>query len=395
MLRRATGNPAHRPCASPFLPRWPAPSRRANGCCCRRVPGAAPLCRAPRSRRGLTCWRQRRRSGSAKPCWRAYWSPAATGRCPAIPPPFMPRSTGLRGSGSGPMRAASPPACEPRRGRPPRPRAAPSRHVEAFLEMLAAERGASTATLAAYRSDLADLAAFAARRDTALENAGAELLHAYLAAAPASLAPRTLARRLSALRQFFKFLIVDGIRPDDPTAGLDAPRRGRPLPKLLSEEEVGRLIAAAREWPAEAVQRDPRFLLVRGKGGKERLVPLNETARAALAAYLAVRSRFLPGGRPSAWLFPSSSRAGHLTRQRCGQLLKELALAAGLDPARLSPHVLRHAFASHLLDHGADLRSVQQMLGHADITTTQIYTHLLTARLHRLVASAHPLARRK
>src|SRR5205823_4642829 len=144
--------------------------------------------------------------------------------------------------------------------------------------------------------------------------------------------------------------------------------------------------------PLAAAQRDPRVMLVRGKGGKERLVPLNPPARQALAAYLECRSAFLPQRRPSRWLFPSRGAEGHLTRQRCGQLLKELALAAGLDPARLSPHVLRHAFASHLLDHGADLRSVQQMLGHADIATTQIYTHVQGERLRRLVESAHPLA---
>ncbi|MGE5269243.1 MAG: tyrosine-type recombinase/integrase, partial [Thiohalocapsa sp.] len=147
--------------------------------------------------------------------------------------------------------------------------------------------------------------------------------------------------------------------------------------------------------PLAAAQRDPRFLLVRGKGGKERVVPLSLPARQALAEYLECRSHFLPDRRPSRWLFPSHGAAGHLTRQRCGQLLKELALAAGLDPARLSPHVLRHAFASHLLDHGADLRSVQQMLGHADIATTQIYTHVQSERLRRLVETAHPLARRK
>jgi integrase/recombinase XerD len=316
-----------------------------------------------------------------------------------------------------------PPASDAKRGRPRRARAVLSKHVEAFLEMLAAERGAALLTLAAYRADLADLAAFAARHGTPLECVETGLLHAYLAAAQAPFAPRTLARRLSAIRQFFKFLVVEGIRPDDPTVGLDAPRLGGPLPKFLSEEEVERLIAAARRWPKEqgvrllclvellyasgsrisevtslpvaAVQRDPRFLLIRGKGGKERIVPLSEPARAALAAYLVVRSKFLSAGQASDWLFPSPSRAGHLTRQRCAQLLKELAPAAGLDPARLSPHVLRHAFASHLLDHGADLRSVQQMLGHADIATTQIYTHLLTNRLHRLVETAHPLARRK
>jgi integrase/recombinase XerD len=249
-------------------------------------------------------------------------------------------------------------------------------------------------------------------------------LHHYLSAgATRDLAPRTLARRLSAMRQFYRFLVIDGRRGDDPTSGLDAPRLGRPLPKLLSEADVARLIAAAEAWPDEegvrlrcllellyatglrvselvtlpavAAQRDPRFLLVRGKGGKERVVPLSQPSRQALALYLQCRGSFLPPGASSRYLFPSRGRDGHLTRQRCGQLLKELALAAGLDPARLSPHVLRHAFASHLLDHGADLRSVQQMLGHADIATTQIYTHVQGDRLRRLVESAHPLARRK
>ncbi len=303
------------------------------------------------------------------------------------------------------------------------------RHVEAFLEMLAAERGAAKLTLAAYANDLTDLAAFLAARGVALERADAAALHDYLAAAATRrLAPRTLARRLSAIRQFYRFLLSDGARGDDPTAGLDAPRLGRPLPKILSEAEVERLIEAAAAWPGEegvrlrcilellyatglrvselvglpfaAAQRDPRFLLVRGKGGKERVVPLSAPARQALAEYLACRERFLPEGarrdpRIMRWLFPSRGAAGHLTRQRCGQLLKELALAAGLDPALLSPHVLRHAFASHLLDHGAYLRSVQQMLGNADIATTQIYTHVQGERLRRLVETAHPLARRK
>ncbi|MGH7038684.1 MAG: tyrosine recombinase [Stellaceae bacterium] len=316
-----------------------------------------------------------------------------------------------------------PPTPEHKRGRPRRSRPAASRHVEAFLEMLAAERGAAPLTLAAYGADLADLAAFAAARGVALETAAAEVLHVYLAAATDRRSPRTLARRLSAMRQFFKFLIIEGVRPDDPTAGLDTPHLGRPLPKFLSEEEILRLIAAARarpeaegarllcllevlyasglrisellSLPAAAAERDPHVLLIRGKGGRERIVPLSEPARAALAAYLAVRPGFLPGGRPSPWLFPSPRRTGPLTRQRCAQLLKGLAPAAGLDPARLSPHVLRHAFASHLLDHGADLRSVQQMLGHADIATTQIYTHLATGRLRRLVERAHPLGRRR
>ena len=308
-----------------------------------------------------------------------------------------------------------------------------SRRLEAFLEMLAAERGAARLTLAAYRNDLADLARFLAASGTALEDADAAAVHDYLgAAATRHLAPRTLARRVSAMRQFFRFLVSDGGRSDDPTAGLDTPRLGRPLPKILGEAEVARLIEAALSWPGEegvrlrcllellyatglrvseliglpvaAAQRDPQFLLVRGKGGKERVVPLSGPARQALTAYLECRTRFLPQGAPgkiarwgktARWLFPSRGADGHLTRQRCGQLLKELALAAGLDPARLSPHVLRHAFASHLLDHGADLRSVQQMLGHADIATTQIYTHVQSERLRRLVETAHPLARRK
>jgi integrase/recombinase XerD len=299
--------------------------------------------------------------------------------------------------------------------------------VEAFLEMLAAERGAARLTLTAYRNDLADLAGFLAPRGIAIELADAGALHDYLGAiGTRELAPRTLARRLSAMRQFFRFLVIDGTRADDPTAGLDTPRLGRPLPKILSESEIGQLIATAANWPAKdgvrlrcllellyatglrvselvglpaaAAQRDPRFLMVRGKGGKERIVPLSEPARAALAAYLPERPRFMPQGRVLAaksarFLFPSRGEDGHLTRQRCHQLLKDLALAAGIDPAKLSPHVLRHAFASHLLDHGADLRSVQQMLGHADIATTQIYTHVQGERLRRLVETAHPLAR--
>jgi integrase/recombinase XerD len=295
--------------------------------------------------------------------------------------------------------------------------------------MLAAERGAARLTLAAYRNDLADLAGFVATRGMTLENAEPGVLHDYLASMTMRrLAPRTQARRLSAMRQFFRFLVGDGSRLDDPTTGLDTPRLGRLLPKILGEAEVERLIAAAASWPDEegarlrcllellyatglrvseliglplaGAQRDPRFLLVRGKGGRERVVPRSAPARQALTAYLECRSHFLPhkelpNPKMARWLFPSRGEDGHLTRQRCGQLLKELALAAGIDPARLSPHVLRHAFASHLLDHGADLRSVQQMLGHADIATTQIYTHVQSERLRRLVESAHPLARRK
>jgi integrase/recombinase XerD len=309
-------------------------------------------------------------------------------------------------------------------GRPAAVSAAISPRLEAFLEMLAAERGAARLTLAAYRNDLLDLSGFLVQRGEKLDGASPAALHDYLgAAATRRLSPRTLARRLSAIRQFYRFLLTDGLRGDDPSSGLDAPHLGRPLPKLLSEAEVAVLISAAEAWPGEegvrlrailellyatglrvtelatlplaAAQRDPRFLLVRGKGGRERMVPLSEPSRQALAAYLACRKHFLPEGRPSRFLVPSRGAEGHLTRQRCGQLLKELALAAGIDPARLSPHVLRHAFASHLLDHGADLRSVQQMLGHADIATTQIYTHVQGERLRRLVETAHPLAQRK
>jgi integrase/recombinase XerD len=308
------------------------------------------------------------------------------------------------------------------RGRPRLPRQPVPAEIERFLEMLAAERGAAVLTLDAYRRDLADLARCLGV--TPLAQADADGLRGYLAHQDATgMAPRTQARRLSALRQFFKFLVSEGIRSDDPTSLLDSPRQTPALPKLLSEDEVLRLIAAAAEdrspeglrlaaiveilyasglriselvsLPLGAVARSERAILVRGKGGKERLVPLGEAARAAIDAYLAARAAFIPGGLRSGWLFPSSAaRTGHLSRIRCGQLLKELAIRAGIDPGRLSPHVLRHAFATHLLSHGADLRSVQQMLGHADIATTQIYTHVEADRLKSLVATRHPLARR-
>ena len=291
--------------------------------------------------------------------------------------------------------------------------------------MLAAERGAAPLTLAAYQNDLSNLAVFLSGERRRAGGGGSGKT-ARLPGEPRLLlvlTPRTLARRISAMRQFYKFLLLEGVRQDDPTAEIDTPRLGRPLPKMLSETEVKTLLGATQSWPGNegirlgcilellyatglrvselvtlplaAVRRDPRFLVISGKGGKERVVPLSEPGRVALRKYLECREDFLPDARPSRWLFPSRGRAGHLTRQRTGQLLKELALKAGLDPERLSPHVLRHAFASHLLDHGADLRSVQQMLGHADIATTQIYTHVETERLRKLVESAHPLARRK
>ena len=302
------------------------------------------------------------------------------------------------------------------------PRKAPlSRRVDTFLEMLAAERGAASNTLQAYRRDLADFSAFVAARGRLPEDADGTAVRDYLAhLSGAGMAPSTSARRLSALRQFFRFLYADGLRDDDPCATIDSPRQGRPLPRHLSEDEVEQLLAAARRrggaagtrlvallevlyatglrvselvgLPRSALSRDSQMLIVRGKGGKERMIPLGDAAAEALAAYGAVRGEFAAKGRESPWLFPSRSRDGHLTRARFAQMLKVVALEAGLDAARVSPHVLRHSFASHLLAHGADLRALQQMLGHADIATTQIYTHVLDERLKALVARAHPLA---
>jgi integrase/recombinase XerD len=287
--------------------------------------------------------------------------------------------------------------------------------------MLAAERGASQNTLANYGRDLDTFADFLTSRGVPLDAAVAEDLRAFLAAQNrAGMASTTVARRLSVLRQFHRFLFREGLRSLDPAAAIDGPRRGRSLPKILSEAEVERLLEQVHEnkgpdglrlavlvellyatglrvtelvsLPLAAVAREPRVLVVRGKGGRERMVPLNDAARDALRDYLSVRTHFLPGGQPSKQLFPSRGASGHLTRHRLGQLLKRLAIEAGLRADKVSPHVLRHAFASHLLDHGADLRSVQQMLGHADISTTQIYTHVLNERLKALVHDHHPLA---
>jgi len=301
--------------------------------------------------------------------------------------------------------------------------------IEPFLEMLAAERGAAQNTIEAYRRDLQAFEAFLGK-SRRLEAAEASDIRGYLGRlAQAGMAPRTTARRLSALRQFYRFLLSEGRRSDDPSAEIDSPRQGRPLPKILSEADVGALLEAAHqgEGPEDlrlaalvellyatglrvseltslrlaAAQRDQRLLIVRGKGGKERMVPLSAAARRSLSAYLAVRDHFLPKAGKGAkapraaspWLFPSRGGAGHITRRRIGQLLKELAARAGIDGAKVSPHVLRHAFASHLLDHGADLRALQKMLGHADISTTQIYTHVLGERLKALVQDHHPLAK--
>ena len=295
-----------------------------------------------------------------------------------------------------------------------------TRHGEAFLEMMVVERGASLNTRNAYRRDLEVFATRVVQAGGVIEAADTEMIRAHMGALGRSgRTLATMARSLSVLRQFFRFLVAEGIRADDPCAGIDSPRRGRPLPKILSETEVERLLVAARSksgWkgiqlvalvellyatglrvselvglPIGGLARDRTVIVVRGKGGKERMVPLGAPAVKALTAYQAVRKVFMGGGG-APWLFPSRASTGHLTRQRFLQLLKALAMDAGLDPTKVSPHVLRHAFASHLLAHGADLRSVQQMLGHADIATTQIYTHVLQARLKHLVDVHHPLA---
>ena len=288
--------------------------------------------------------------------------------------------------------------------------------------MMAATRGAAKLTIDSYGKDLAHLAAFLGRQAKAPLDATLADLRRYMKRlGEAGASPATAARRRSSLRQFYRFLIDDGRRNDDPAALLDAPKRGRRLPKLLSESEVGALLAAARArgrspadrrlvaivellyaaglrvaelaaLPLGAIDRSGRFLVVRGKGSKERLAPMNDPAQAALTDYLSVRATFLAEGAVSRFVFPSSAAGGHLTPARITQLLKSLATEAAIDPRQLSPHVLRHAFATHLLDHGADLRAVQQMLGHADIVTTQIYTHVAGERLRRLVEAHHPLA---
>ncbi len=283
--------------------------------------------------------------------------------------------------------------------------------------MLAAERGAARNTLAAYQADLQNFAAFAAGKGVAAEAADGVLLRAWLAGLAAQgLAARTQARRLSALRQFHQFLLSEGVRPDDPSELLEAPRLPQSLPKALLEEEIEALIAAAAalpgrrgpvaaavvellycsglrvtelvSLPAAALRPGAPLIAVRGKGGRERLVPVSERARD-----LALAARPEEKGKASRHLFPSRGASGHLTRQALGLILKEVALAAGLDPNRVSPHVLRHSFASHLLQRGADLRSLQILLGHADIGTTQIYTKVLEERLRTLVAEHHPLSR--
>ncbi len=307
-------------------------------------------------------------------------------------------------------------------------------HVEAFLEMMSAERGAAVNTLSSYRRDLVDYVNFLVAKRSAPLKADTAMVRRYIDDLDTrGFAASSAARRLSAVRQFHQFLVSEQVRADDPTAIVDAPKRRAALPKILSEADVARLIdvatAEARRadlngamriralrmqaliellyatglrvselvsLPMSASRKGVRFLTVRGKGGHERIVPLTERAHVAMAEYLTARAGHIKagGGDPdSKWLFPAPGDSGHLTRQVFARDLKDLAAKAGIPSAKVSPHVLRHAFASHLLQNGADLRIVQQLLGHADISTTQIYTHVLDDRLRALVTEHHPMAR--
>jgi integrase/recombinase XerD len=308
------------------------------------------------------------------------------------------------------------------------------RLINLFLDMLAAEQGAGDNTLDAYRRDLTDLSVFLARTRSSFAGVGTDRLRDYLADLDMrGFKSSTVARRLSAMRHLFRFLLNERIRSDDPAAILSGPKRGRGLPKVLSISDVDRMLTRAKELaqvatasplqrlramrlycllevlyatglrvselvslPRSAARRDANMIVVRGKGNKERLVPLNEASRQAMADYLAAMETLKPEQKRNAigskWLFPSFGESGHLTRQHFARDLKELARSAGLAPRLVSPHVVRHAFASHLLHNGADLRIVQTLLGHTDISTTQIYTHVVEERLKSLVRDLHPLA---
>ena len=322
-----------------------------------------------------------------------------------------------------------------RPGRPAMPKPTLSKTVDSFLDMLTTERGAALNTRHAYWRDLAAVSLFLRNsKSKEIDVATTDDLKAYLqdlsnkihvkGQNKNQIAVRTVARRLSALRQFYRYLVSENMRADDPTSGIESPKQTRTLPKTLSESEVDTLIKVAGEQggaesqrlvcllellyatglrvselvglPMSAIAEGNQFIMVEGKGGRERMVPLSESAQKALANYCDLRGQFISGeeaGRQSKWLFPSrTSDSGHLTRQRFAQLLKDLARAAKIDEDRVSPHILRHAFATHLLSNGADLRAVQKMLGHADIATTQIYTHIIGKKLKKTVEEAHPLA---
>ncbi|MGE0109484.1 MAG: site-specific tyrosine recombinase XerD [Bdellovibrionales bacterium] len=297
-----------------------------------------------------------------------------------------------------------------------------SPHIDAFLDMMLAERGASDNTRAAYLQDLTKAAVFLKEREVELDAAHEDDLRDYITSLHV-FAPKTQARRLSALKQFFRFLASEKIRNEDPTRNIDPPKLGRSLPKYLSEDEVRNLLASIARMrgiegarlramlevlyaaglrvselvglPLQAVSSERGVVQVRGKGGKDRIVPLGDPAVKAVDEWLPFRDELLGEKRKSSFLFPSlSSKSGHLTRQRFFQILKQIGINVGIEPERLSPHVLRHAFATHLIEHGADLRSVQTMLGHADIATTQIYTHVAAERLSQAVLKHHPMGRK-
>jgi integrase/recombinase XerD len=301
-------------------------------------------------------------------------------------------------------------------------------HAGLFMDMLASERGASRNTLDAYRRDLVDYLAYLTEIGSTPDKAEASALRGFMGSLDErGLKASSAARRLSAVRQFHKFLYVEGYAPVDPTAAISAPKRGRVLPKVLSVDQVDRLLGVAQEaatrpddapanhlravrmvcllellyatglrvseliaLPRSAARTRERFLVVRGKGAKERLVPLTEASRDRAREYLALLET--QGKAAGPWLFPADSESGHLTRQAFARDLKAVAAAAGLRTDTVSPHVLRHAFASHLLQNGADLRVVQELLGHSDISTTQIYTHVLDERLKSMVRDLHPLS---
>ncbi len=321
-----------------------------------------------------------------------------------------------------------------RPGRPAMPKPELNPLVESFLDMLTTERGAALNTRQAYWRDLADVTQYLRNeKNSDVDVATTDQIKDYLKnlsekantknANNSKIAVRTIARRLSALRQFYRFLVSEGTREDDPTSTIESPKQGRTLPKTLSEDEVTRLIqtAGAKDnaegkrlvcllemlyatglrvselvgLPLSAISDNKEYLIVEGKGGRERMVPLSNPAQDALKGYLDARKEHLGSGdQTEKWLFPSkTSGSGHLTRQRFAQLLKDLAKDAEIEEGRVSPHVLRHAFATHLLNNGADLRSVQKMLGHADIATTQIYTHILSEDAKKTVEEKHPLSK--
>jgi integrase/recombinase XerD len=315
-----------------------------------------------------------------------------------------------------------------------RSKASDPKLINLFLDMLAAEQGAGVNTLDAYRRDLADLSDYLTRNGHSFAGVNTDGLRGYLADLDIrGFKSSSVARRLSAMRHLFRFLLNERVRGDDPAAILSGPKRGRGLPKVLSIADVDRMLTRAKELtqasspsslkqlramrlycllevlyatglrvselvalPRSAARNDARMIVVRGKGNKERLVPLNDASRRAMSDYLAAmetqKGEKAKGAAVSKWLFPSFGESGHLTRQHFARDLKELAAASGLAPRLVSPHVLRHAFASHLLHNGADLRIVQTLLGHTDISTTQIYTHVVEERLKSLVRDLHPLA---